>query len=90
MINKRSELVEDFSSVVLTFFDHSFISLGQNNRGISPGIANKKGTFLWDNKIRPSFCLRYFVHNISSSILLKLSWSLFLAKIYNREVIKFE
>ena len=87
MINKRSELVEDFSSIVLTFFDHSFISLGQIKTGISPGIANKKGTLLWDNQISPSFCFRVCSHYIFSLILLlKLSWSLFSAKIYNKEV----
>lgn len=89
MTYKRSELVEDFSSVVLIFFDHSFVSLGQIKTGISPGIANKKGTLLWDNQavISPSFCFRCSRFNLYSLILLlKLSWSLFLAKIYNREV----
>lgn len=88
MINKRSELVEDFGMVVLTFFDHIFVSLGQIKTGISPGIANKKKSFLWDNQplISPIF-FRYSSHNNFSLIsLLKLSWSLFLAKIYNEEV----
>ena len=84
MVNKRSE---DLSLVLLTFFDHNFISPGQNKTGISPGIANNKGTFLWDNDIDLDFYVGYCIHTFSSSILLlKLSWSLFLAKIHNKEV----
>lgn len=79
MINKRSELVEELSLSL------NFDSLGQNKAGISPGIANKKGTFLWDNDIDLDFCFRVYIHTFSSSILLlKLSWSLFLAKIYKK------
>ena len=92
MINERSGLVEDYSSVVLTFFGHSFASFGQNKTGISPGIANKKGTLLWDNYIPLNFCLKLYDIAFSSILLLKLSLSLFLAKIYNKtkkEVIKF-
>lgn len=51
MINERSGLVEDYSSVVLTFFDHSFASFGKNKTGTSPGIANKTGTLLWDDQL---------------------------------------
>ena len=82
MINKRSDLVEELSMSLI------FGSLGQNKTGISPGIANKKGTFLWNNQIDLDFCVRFYTNIISSSILLlKTSWSLFLAKIYNKEVI---
>lgn len=86
MINLRRELVEDYSLVVLTFFDHRLASFGQNKAGNSPGIANKKGTLLWDNLISLNFCL-WSDYNVSSPILLlKLSLSLFLAKIYDKEV----
>ena len=83
MINKRSDLVEELSLILI------FDSLGQNKAEIFPGIANKKGTFLWDNDIDLDFYVRYCIHTFSSSILLlKLSWSLFLAKIHNKEVVK--
>ena len=90
MINEKCVYVGTKGLVVLTFpFDDHIDTflLGQNKAGNSPGIANKKGTFLWDNQISPSFCFRYCGHNNTFSlIILKLSWSLFLAKIYNREV----
>jgi len=83
MVNLRSELVENL--VVLTFFDHSFASFGQKKTGISPGIANKKGTLLWDNQSTLNFCLWSDYHVSSPILLLKSSLSLFLAKIYNKE-----
>jgi hypothetical protein len=93
MINLRRELVEDYSLVVLTFFGHRFASFGQNKTGSSPGIANKKGTLLWDNEGNTlNFCLleTYIFtpfkrfDNLLIFIALKLFLSLFLAKIYNR------
>jgi len=84
MINKRCGLVEDL--VVLTFFDHSFASFGQNKSGISPGIANKKGTLLWGDQFPLDFCLNFVIslYYFSSILSLKSSLSLFLAKIYNK------
>jgi hypothetical protein len=87
MINKRSRLVEDFSQVVFTIFDYSFASFGQNKSGNSPGIANKKGTLLWDNLSTLNFCLWSDYHVSSPILLLKLSLSLFLAKIITRLVV---
>lgn len=84
MIHKRIELVKGLGLVVLTFFDHRFVSLGQNKAGISPGIVNKKKRFLWDNPITLSFYVRFIAYVISLFLNLKLSWSLFLAKIYNK------
>ena len=83
MINKRSESVENL--VVLTFFDH-ISSFGQNKTGISPGIANKKGTLLWDDQIPLNFCLNFVIslYYFSSILSLKSSLSLFLAKINNK------
>ncbi len=84
MINKRMGLVKDF--VVLTFFDHSFTSFGQNKSGNSPGIVNKKGTLLWDNVFPLNFCFKLYNVRFSSILSLKLSLSLFLAKIITRLV----
>jgi hypothetical protein len=87
MINLRSGLVEDYSRVVLTFFDHRLASFGQEKSGDSPGIANKKGTLLWDNLSTSNFCLWSDFHVSSPILLLKLSLSLFLAKIITRLVV---
>ena len=86
MINKRSESVENL--VVLTFFDH-ISSFGQSKTGISPGIANKKGTLLWDDLFPLNFCLNFVIslYYFSSILSLKSSLSLFLAKIIARLVV---
>jgi hypothetical protein len=78
--------VKDYSLVVLTFFDHRLASFGQNKSGNSPGIANKKGTLLWDNTL--NVCLLE-TYNLLIFIALKLFLSLFLAKIITRLVVVF-
>lgn len=87
MINERIGLVEVL--VVLTFSDHVFISSGQNKTGISPGIANKKGTLLWGDRFYFNLLPVTESFTFSSILSLKSSLSLFLAKIYNKEVKKF-
>jgi len=87
MISLRSGLVEDYSSVVLTFFERYLTSFGQNKTGISPGIANRKGTLLWDNVFPLNFWFKLYNLSSSSILSLKLSLSLFLAKIITRLVV---
>ena len=57
-----------------------------NKAGISPGIANRKGTLLWDNVFPLNFCLKFYNH-IAPLLSLKLFLSLSLAKIINRLVV---
>jgi len=91
MINKKMVDIGTKGFVVLTFplYDHidTFL-LGQSKLGISPRIVNKKKRFLWDNPITLSFYVRFIAYIFSLFLNLKLSWSLFLAKIYNKEVEK--
>ena len=89
MINKKMvDISKGF--VVLTFplDEHIATFLGQSKAGISPGIVSKKERLLWDDPITLSFFVRFIEYIFSLFLNLKLSWSRFLAKIYNKEVEK--